>query len=385
MSTEAKMTSAPVDSKVLFADDMTGEVETVIVNRLNHRVTHIVIKATGKDESGKKDNIARLVPVDQVARRDHGTILLKCTMADFHAFDPFSEENVELVSYPDYHMSPIDPTGMPLGPPLMESYYVTESVEKIPEGDVGVRIGTKIEATDGEVGHLAELVITPGTGEVTHIVLERDDKFITLPLTVIRLARESVITLKLDKKTIDQLPSVPARPKHGTRDGSGIELVGLVVDNLQRAEEAMAFIQDLHARKTLQIRNAAVLAKAQDGTITVKERHDLDAKNGAFGGMIIGGVLGLMTGGIGLIAAPAIGAGMGAVTGRIVDRGFDDTFLKSLAEHLKPGRAGILLILESEWVTPMHDALKGFGEIIVQQELTKRLLAELVPDDSSTG
>jgi uncharacterized membrane protein len=375
MPMEAKMTSAPVNAKVLFADDTMGEIQTVIVNRLSHKVTHIVVKA-----SDKKDQTDRIVPVDQVARREHGMVLLKCTSSEFRQFEPFVEENVELVSFPDYNYSPIDPTGMPLGPPVMESYYVSESVERIPEGEVGVRVGTKIEATDGEVGHLAELVITPGTGEVTHFILERDGKQIMLPLTVIQLARESVISLKLDRKSIDQLPSVPARPKKGSRAGSDIELVGVVFDDQRRADEAMAFLQDLHARGTLRIRNAAVLAKTPDGTVTVKERHDWDAKNSAIGGMVLGGILGLVTGGIGIVAAPAIGAGLGAVTGRVVDRGFDDTFLKSLAERLQPGRTGILLILESEWVKPAHEALLGFGEIILQQELTDRLIAELLPD-----
>jgi len=146
----------------------------------------------------------------------------------------------------------------------------------------------------------------------------------------------------------------------------------------------MKFVRDLHAQGTIRVRNAALLTKAQDGTITVKERHDLDAKNGAIGGMVLGGVLGLMTGGIGLIAAPAIGAGLGAVTGRVVDRGFDDTFLKSLAERMQPGRSGLLLIVQSEWRVPLHEALKGRGGIILQQELTDRLIAELTAEQAGS-
>ena len=116
----------------------------------------------------------------------------------------------------------------------------------------------------------------------------------------------------------------------------------------------------------------------------MKERHDLDAKNGAIGGMVLGGVLGLITGGIGLVAAPVIGAGIGAVTGRVVDRGFDDTFLKSLAERLQPGRSGLLLIVQSEWRVPLHEALKGRGGIILQQELTDRLIAELTAEQAES-
>jgi uncharacterized membrane protein len=162
-------------------------------------------------------------------------------------------------------------------------------------------------------------------------------------------------------------------------------MVALVFDNQVRANDVMAFVRDLHQRGTIRVRNAAVLAKAADGTITVKERHDLDAKNGAIGGMVLGGVVGLLTGGIGILAAPAIGSAIGAVTGRVVDRGFDDTFLKSLAERMQPGRYGLLLIVESEWRVPLHEALKGVGGVILQQELTDRLIAELTAEHPSTA
>jgi uncharacterized membrane protein len=257
---------------------------------------------------------------------------------------------------------------------------------RIPEGELGVQVGTKIESRDGEeVGHLAELVITPGTGEVTHFVLERDDKHTSLPLTVIEHAGRDTISLKLDKKAVEQLPSVPARPKGGAWEGTDIEMVALVFDSQTQADEVMALVRDLHARGTIRVRNAALLAKAADGTVTVKERHDLDAKNGAIGGVVLGGVLGLLTGGIGLVAAPVIGAGIGAVTGRVVDRGIDDTFLKSLADRLQPGRSGLLLIVQSEWRVPLREALKGRGGIILQQELTDRLIAELTAESPPTA
>jgi len=380
------MTSAPVNAKVLFADDTWGEVQTVVVHRLSHKVTHVVVRGPARRmRPDGKEHIARLVPIDQVERVDHGTVKLKCTMAEFLELEPFIEERVELVSYPDYQHSPIDSTGMPLGPTMMESYYVTEATERIPEDELGVQVGTKIESRDGEeVGHLAELVVTPDTGEVTHFVLERDEKQTSLPLTVIQHAGRDTIYLTLDKKAVEQLPSVPARPKGGGWEGSDIEMVALVCDSQAQADDVMKFVRDLHAQGTIRVRNAALLTKAQDGTITVKERHDLDAKNGAIGGMVLGGVLGLMTGGIGLIAAPAIGAGLGAVTGRVVDRGFDDSFLKSLAERMQPGRSGLLLIVQSEWRVPLHEALKGRGGIILQQELTDRLIAELTAEQAES-
>jgi uncharacterized membrane protein len=373
------MSSVPVNAKVQFADGKAGEVVTVIVNPLNRKVTHAVVR-----ESDKKEPTARLVPVEQVERVDHATVLLRCTTADFEHLEPFNTRQVRQVSYTRYQGEAYDATGQIIGPSPRESYYVTDEVERIPEGELAVGTGTKVQASDGEAGHVAGLVVDPGTREVTHFTLERDGKNITLPLTTIEFVAEDVVHLKLDKKALDLLPAVPVTPRRGSWSGVDNEMVGMVFDDVNGAEKAMEFVQQLHGTGTIQIRNAAVLVRELDGKTSVKERHDLDARSGAVGGVVLGGILGLLAGPLGLAAGAALGAGAGAVTGRIVDRGFDDSFLKSLAERLQPGRSGILLIVQTEWAKPVQEALAGRGGFIFQQQLTDRLVSDLLGDQKPT-
>jgi hypothetical protein len=81
---EANMTSAPVNAKVLFADDTWGEVQTVVVHRLNHKVTHVVVRGPAKRmRPDGKEHIARLVPIDLVEHTDHGMVKLKVTLPEF--------------------------------------------------------------------------------------------------------------------------------------------------------------------------------------------------------------------------------------------------------------------------------------------------------------
>jgi len=44
--------------------------------------------------------------------------------------------------------------------------------EAIPRGEVTIRRGDPVRATDGEIGRVAGLVIGTPTGEVTHVLLE---------------------------------------------------------------------------------------------------------------------------------------------------------------------------------------------------------------------
>jgi uncharacterized membrane protein len=62
---------------------------------------------------------------------------------------------------------------------------------------------------------------------------------------------------------------------------------------------------------------------------------------------------------------------------RVSDRGFNDRFLRSLAERLQPGCSGLLLVVEHDWVTPLQQALAGEKRVFLQQPLTDLLVAEL--------
>jgi hypothetical protein len=99
--------------------------------------------------------------------------------------------------------------------PEQSSYFTEEECERIPAGKLAVRRGTKVEATDGQVGEVGELLIDPESEHVTHLVLLEGHfwakKELTLPLAAIERVEEDTVYLKLDKKAVGQLPSIPVR------------------------------------------------------------------------------------------------------------------------------------------------------------------------------
>jgi sporulation protein YlmC with PRC-barrel domain len=101
---------------------------------------------------------------------------------------------------------------------LTEPSYAQETVEHIPPGELAVGRGTRVEARDGHIGHLAELVVDPDSGHISHLVLEKGHlwgkKEVTLPVSAIDFGGKEAIYLKLDKKAIEQLPAVPVSRHH---------------------------------------------------------------------------------------------------------------------------------------------------------------------------
>ena len=102
----------------------------------------------------------------------------------------------------------------------MEVSYVEEVVERIPPGELAVRRGTRVEATDGHVGQVGEFVVEPESGHITHLILLEGHlwakKEVTLPLSAIDHSEGDTVYLNLDKKAVEALPSVPVRRHYGS-------------------------------------------------------------------------------------------------------------------------------------------------------------------------
>jgi hypothetical protein len=95
---------------------------------------------------------------------------------------------------------------------------LTVKREHIPVGEVVVRHGAQVKASDGAVGQVDAFLVDPKTRRITHLVLRKGhlwgQKDVMVPVSEIRTAREDAILLKLDKRAVDSLPAVPVRRRH---------------------------------------------------------------------------------------------------------------------------------------------------------------------------
>jgi hypothetical protein len=93
--------------------------------------------------------------------------------------------------------------------------YTREKAEHIPPGELPVRRGTKVAAKDGNIGHVAELVVDPESGHISHLVLEEGHlwakKEVAVPVSAIDYFFEDTVYLKLGKEEVESLPPVPVK------------------------------------------------------------------------------------------------------------------------------------------------------------------------------
>jgi hypothetical protein len=203
----------PLNAQVECTDGVCGRSVYVLINPVIDQVTHMVVK---EDSSPKTEYI---VPVDFVAETIADTIRLCCSKAELEKMDPFIKTMFIEEKVPDRNF------GYSGGTYTMGSYYylpyatpertVYESMEyqQIPPGELAVRRGTRVEATDGYVGKVDEFVVNPENGHITHLVMREGhlwgQKDVIIPLSAMGEPREDTVFLKLDKHQIESLPTFP--------------------------------------------------------------------------------------------------------------------------------------------------------------------------------
>jgi sporulation protein YlmC with PRC-barrel domain len=194
----------PLDVEVYCVDGLCGQSKELVLDRKTEEVTHLVVKEKHPPHT------ELLVPVNLVTETTSHRIRLRCAKDELAELQPFLK--VEVVREEIPHYIP-DPYLMPIEVP--ESKWIIVKHESIPPGEVAVRQGARVEATDGHVGRLDEFLVDPGTEQVTHLVMREGhlwgQRDVTIPVSEIDRLEENTIYLKLDKHQVEALPSIPLK------------------------------------------------------------------------------------------------------------------------------------------------------------------------------
>lgn len=98
---------------------------------------------------------------------------------------------------------------------IPEPTTVTVKHKSVPEGELSIRRGARVEASDGTVGQVDEFLVRPGTDEVTHLILREGhlwgQKEVAIPISRIDRYRDGAVFLTLSRQEIAELPAIAMR------------------------------------------------------------------------------------------------------------------------------------------------------------------------------
>jgi hypothetical protein len=217
-----------IGAEVSCTDGVCGHVSRVVIDPVAQTMTHLVVESRDRRVAG------RLVPLDLLVPSSTDEIRLRCPITEFHTLDAAEEthflpggsgypgySHVQAMSWP-YFSAGVGMGGMGIGGLGMGSLAMggggiaihpaeTVTNDTLPVGEVSIRRGERVHATDGEVGRVQGLVIAGPGRRVTHILLQEGHlwgrKEVAIPIGNLAGVTDG-IHLDITKQQVEDLAAV---------------------------------------------------------------------------------------------------------------------------------------------------------------------------------
>ena len=341
------MRELPVDARVVCSDGDAGWLTDLVVDPASRSVTNVVVR----ENSG--DGREFLVPLSKVTDSSRDEVRLGCTRAELSTFPEFTSTHYVAASSPEaqpvvaaWEMESMsysygyEPIYMPVVNP---DEQIPIETQHVPEGMMALQRGAPVQSSDEQLlGEVVTLIVSPDDGTINHFSLRMGElnkaREVILPLSTVNHATGGTVVLNLTQAQVEQLPAVPPGGKFSpaNNDPNALDLLSIVFEESAEGDRAFDLAREMDKKMSI-----AVVRKGQDGKITSHEPGDITARGGAVAGVVAGGVLTLVGGPLGLVAASAIGGVAGGVIGHAVDRGIPDRYVRDLGRALKPGSSAV--------------------------------------------
>jgi hypothetical protein len=199
----AGQTPFTIGADVSCTDGVCGKVSRLVIHQRARTVTHLVVN--------DRQFQGRLVPLNLVdVDATTGQIRLRCTISEFGKLDPASvtvplqDNDADPDNSYDQLLSRSVASRLLADPPSV-------TYDTLPSGEVGVRGGEHVHATDGDIGQIQGLVIDSGSHQITHVLLQEGHvlgrKVVAIPIGTVAGVNENGIQLSITRQQVKDLPS----------------------------------------------------------------------------------------------------------------------------------------------------------------------------------
>ena len=213
----AESTEFTIGALATCTDGPCGKVAQVVIDPIARKVTDLIV------EPPHRSGLGRLVPLELVIAADTDDVRLRCSLAQFDRlliaeethFVPGSDGGYggyamgEVVTWPFYTRGSFGA----LEGDITDAFDVVVD-DALPTGEVTVRRGDQVLATDGAIGSVQGLVVDEPGHRVTHVLLQEGHlwgrKEVAIPIGAVTSV-EGGIELNLSKKDVEDLPPVGAK------------------------------------------------------------------------------------------------------------------------------------------------------------------------------
>jgi uncharacterized membrane protein len=145
------------------------------------------------------------------------------------------------------------------------------------------------------------------------------------------------------------------------------DLIVIEYDDMHTAEEVRLKLQKLQRGYLIDMEDAVVAVKDENGKVKLNQIHNLTAA-GAVSGGFWGALVGLIF--LNPLIGIAAGTAAGAISGALTDVGINDDFMKNMAGGFKNGTSALFVLVRRVTPDKVLDELRGSGGKVLQTSLT---------------
>ena len=211
-----------IGNRVRCTDGVYGELADIVIDPLEKRVTHLVVRPEQRVGEGE----ARLVPIRLAKGRDdkQREIELECALDEAQGFESVHEAaylrlGESPADDPDWDIGVEDVLAMPYYAGLDMGVYpdelpshVTMYYDRVPKGEVEVRRASVVISADGHSLGEVDGFVVDADQHITHFVLERGHlwgrKEVTIPIGAVSRVEDDAVHVALSKDEVGALPAV---------------------------------------------------------------------------------------------------------------------------------------------------------------------------------
>ena len=129
-------------------------------------------------------------------------------------------------------------------------------------------------------------------------------------------------------------------------------LVVLGFDGIHTADEVLNKVRPMQKEHLIDLEDACVVERGKDGKVHIKQAVNLTALGAATGGvrgMLLGTLVGILFLNplAGMALGAVAGAGAGALSGRLIDFGINDEFVRKLGETIPVESSALFVLVRS--------------------------------------
>ena len=206
-----------VGADVTCTDGSAGQLKHLIMDPGTKAVTHLVV------DTAPHFGFPVLVPRDRVAEATDDGIRLNCSREQLRLMDPFEQAMyVPATDLPGRLPSVLYPgawgTGTGIagyaGVPMAPASEPVAVEEDVPPGEYVVDRDSAVEAKDGEVGQVEDILTDPANGRITHLVVRSGHlwakRSFRIPASAIERVDAGVVRLRLTTDEVRDLSQEPS-------------------------------------------------------------------------------------------------------------------------------------------------------------------------------